>query len=116
MQTVEFKKGMLRVNGYEFVVRNGFLKDQYSKSELENLDKMNPHGMASIPYRQRTLLVGQFSPKLNGLDSVLSGEATFDCLTAENKPVSYRLNLFGKLNEDIVTSIVESHDAEFTDL
>ncbi len=106
MKKIEFLKGKLNVNGYEFIVRNGSLGDRYTESELEELNNLTIEGIANIPHSQKTLLVGEFSPSPNELWSVMQGNAKFTCLTNDGRSLDYDLQLFGELNGSVLASQV----------
>ena len=104
MKRVYFSKGKLQINGYDIIVMNGWLGDKYSESDLKELNNFNMQGVASVPYRQQTLLVGEFSGAINEIEDMLSGNATFTCLGNDGRSIDFNLNLFGRAGDGILLS------------
>jgi hypothetical protein len=103
MNPIYFTKGKLSINGYEIIVLNGSLRNRYSEEELRTLNEGSViPGMALVPYRQQTLLTGEFVPSLHGLESILSGKADFQCLTTDGKSAAFNLNLYGRHNDNLL--------------
>jgi len=106
MKKINFLKGTLYVNDNEIIVLNGSLGDRYSESDLEALNRLNISGMASIPYRQKTLLTGEFSQSPDSFDSAWFGKAKFVCPNADGVLITYNLELLQEYNNNILASEV----------
>lgn len=116
MNLLSFSKGKIYLNGYEFVVLNGSVRDGFFQHELDNLNKQQIPGVASVPHRQITVIDGEFRPSVESAGFVLVGDAVFVCLTNDGRSLKYEFKIFGTVSGVVHASLGEMKEVSESEI
>ena len=96
MEPLYFETGELEVAGTKITITQSSLKDRHYEEEIKTLNEMAPDGMARVPYRQKPVLAGNFSPALSSISKdALRGRAKLTASSLNGVITEYSLEIVG---------------------